>query len=479
MWPFRRSVQASDSADQIVEVTSVLADEILGGPAPPGDGEDLVDTPADEAARLLQAGEALRARRVLGKMVLGQVLPPALFDVALEGGCKFTLAGFDTPPVVTVPFGQALEIEGCVFEGDVCFAGLTFEQPVSIRGTRFHGDADLHACVFNRPLTLYRCHFEKRCGLGDSTFGDAAHFDRTHFVGLADFFNAVFEKGASFANARFDGEANFSRVRFVNPRSVFPCLDFRNCVAHEAAFFTDAQFEGICDFTASRFGRVAEFSGATFCLAAFTDAEFGRLNVRWEQVAGHKLLIGRMLFRGFDPSREIIREEDLVALLAQRERPPLAETHRQYDVLKAIFTRQGDHVSADECFYEWKQTERRESPLDWRPGTWLLKAFHYLNWIICGYGVKPIRAVFFGLNAVMLFAVGYLALDAASGQVAGGPWLSTLLGKVEFSFSTFMSIGASGAGLRVAVRVAFLCERMLGWLTLLLFFSTYTRIMLR
>jgi uncharacterized protein YjbI with pentapeptide repeats len=480
MWPFRGISRKPVASGQTVEVRAVFSDELLGGPDPPGDDDDLEDISAGQAAQLLRQGRKLSRKRVHGDLVLGQQDVGGPLDLTLDDGHKLALAGLAFPPVVTVPFRQAVEIEECLFEGEVRFSGLSFDEQVSICSARFLGDVDFGFCAFNKAVALPRCQFDEKCKFGDTTFGDSAHFDRSRFEGPADFFNAVFQKGASFANARFRDEVNLSHTRFVNPRSVFPCLDFRNCVCREAAFFHDAQFEGIADFTSARFLRVAEFSGARFRLIALTDAEFARLNLRWEQIAGEKLLIGRMMFQNFDPTREVIREEEFAELLAQREDPPLAEKHRQYDVLKAVFTRQGDHVSADGCFYEWKQLERCQSVLNWRPETWLIKAFHYLNWLTCGYGTKPIRAVLFALIAIVLFGFGYWVLDAAPGQTAASVVsLDTLLGKLEFSFSTFMSIGSSGSGLRPAVRMLFLCERLLGWLTLLLFVTTYTRIMLR
>jgi len=167
---------------------------------------------------------------------------------------------------------------------------------------------------------------------------------------------------------------------------------------------------------------------------------------------------------------------------------PLPEKHRQYDILKAVFQRQGDYVSADGCFYEWKQIERRHSPLGWQPQNWVTKAFHYMNWLSCGYGVMPMRTLLFASFSIILFALAYLVVDLTAGLMfeSQQPALSyslrlsaTFLKNLEFSFLAFMNFTAADVTVSPLAHALFVGERLLGWFTLLLFVTTYTRIMLR
>jgi len=200
------------------------------------------------------------------------------------------------------------------------------------------------------------------------------------------------------------------------------------------------------------------------------------LDLKWEQIAGNKLLFERM-FLELEPSKLVIEPGELNDLFAHREETPLPDKHRQYDILKGIFTKQGDHVSADGCYYEWKQVERRESPLGLNPERWIIKAFHYLNWLSCGYGIKPMRTLLFGLGTITVFAIAFALVDLSFAPNL--PALTFLLGKFPLSFLTFMSFEGMPSGLYPISRLLYWTERMLGWLTLILFVTTYRRLMER
>jgi hypothetical protein len=202
---------------------------------------------------------------------------------------------------------------------------------------------------------------------------------------------------------------------------------------------------------------------------------------------GEKILFGTVVMPGSELPKAITGDE-IDKLFKHRLDAPLPEKHRQYDILKTLFQRQGDYVSADGCFYEWKQIERRDSPLGWKPQNWIVKAFHYMNWASCGYGVMPIRTLIFASASILLFALLYSVIDPAFISVlrAALPSLHVFVESgrmfvqnLEFSFLAFMNFTSVDPMATTLSHTLFVVERFLGWFTLLLFVTTYTRIMLR
>lgn len=470
---------------ETVELEVHLGDELLEQAYTQPDMEHLETITAQEALSLLRAGKPLVRKRVKGDLLLGREGLGDPFEFELDEGRKVALALVSAPPEFErTRFAQKLEVKGCLFEGRVQCAGLYFERDVEFSGTTFQTIAEFQYSVFDETALFYQCRFAEKAKFGDTHFSEGAHFNRTTFVGPADFYNATFRKPAGFAHVVFQAYCNLSQTEFHSPEILNPCLDFRYGVCHEAAYLAGAKFKGIADFTGTQFRRQADFAEASFEYVNFTNVEFGRLDLKWEQIAGHKLLFGKIIIKDFNTSQPSFSTDEFNKMFRRREDTPLPDKHRQYDILKAIFIRQGDHVSADGCYYEWKQVERRQSPLGLNPEKWMMKAFHYLNWLSCGYGGKPIRTVLFGLVTILVFAVAYLILDLPHDHAGGvmqesAPLLAGLSGKLGFSFSTFMSYGASPSGLSPAAQVLFWIERLIGWLTLLLFVTTYTRLMMR
>ncbi len=88
----------------------------------------------------------------------------------------------------------------------------------------------------------------------------------------------------------------------------------------------------------------------------------------------------------------------------------LSSRHEVYTAIYNAYRRQGKWKQADDCYYEWKQFERKnywalsdESFLYKLPKV----LFHYLNWISCGYGIKPLRVFPFAVLVVFVFALFY------------------------------------------------------------------------
>lgn len=343
---------------------------------------------------------------------------------------------------------------------------------------------DSQYTIFNGQLTFYGCQFQGRVNFSDSTFWNGVHFERTTFMAPSDFYNTSFQKGGSFAHSVFDESCTFTGSHFNSSMLIHPCLKFNNTVCHEAAYLMDSRFDGIADFGGAQFRRKVDFTNSAFKYVNLRQAQFNWLELKWEQIGKNKLLYGTLTIQGIDLEKEYLTEEEFNRLFRNRMDVGLAEKHRQFDILKGIFLKQGDFVSADKCYYDWKQLERKESRLNFNPETWVVKTFHYLNWFSCGYGVKPIRTLLFASVLILLFGLGYTVLDPSFYLNLGvfpqnGTFLSSFLGNLEYSFLIFMNFTSSMGKIGSYSHVLFIIERILGWITLLLFVTTYTRIMLR
>ncbi|MFQ5571711.1 MAG: pentapeptide repeat-containing protein, partial [Rhodothermales bacterium] len=443
---------------------------------------------AEEAADTLRNGLPLVNKKIKGDLILGGEDLTSPFEFDLQDGRKIALAGLPGQrQFAREDFRAGIEVQGCVFDGRVVLAGLGLKKDVDVVGTRFCADVDLQHSVFDQSVAFYGCSFEGKANFSDAMFWGTVHFDRTSFSAPADFFHTMFQKGAGFSRVVFHAYCSFSQSRFASSMILTPCLDFSRVVCHEAAYFLGARFDGVADFSGTQFRRLADFSDAVFRYVKLSKTQFGWMELTWEQIGRTRLLFGPIVLSGVDVTRETLTDKEFEQYFRRRADAPLPEKHRQYDILKGIFLKQGDFVSADACFYDWKQIERTESTLGWNPEHWFAKAFHYLNWASCGYGVKPIRTLFFATILILLFGLAYTVLDPSvaptfSALFSHGSvdaFFSALPGNVERSFMAFMNFTSEDAGLGPTAHKLFLVEQLLGWFTLLLFVATYTRILLR
>lgn len=480
MWPFKSRNDESINYD----IKAVYIPETKERP-PERDEESLERITPEDAIALMNRDLPLENKRVTGDLILGRRDLENPFEFDTEDGRKVQAA--DLPgrqDFARLHYRSRIEVRNCVFEGKLILAGMEFKQDVHFLSTRFLAELDLQFAVFDRALTFHGCHFQDRVSFSDSTFWEYAHFDRTVFTGPADFFNTSFLKGASYKYAVFHSSCTYTSSRFCSSMLPFPCLDFGNTVCHEAAYFMDARFDGIADFGGVQFRRKVDFVGASFKYINLRQAQFGWLEIKWEQIGHKRLLFGTVTVKGFDVSRAYVSEGEFNKSFLRRMDTPLSEKHRQYDILKGVFLKQGDFVSADQCFYDWKQIERKESGLGWNPESWIVKLFHYLNWLSCGYGVKPIRTLFFASISILLFGIVYTVINPAFDPFykvisLNRVFLNSLLVNIEYSFLVFMNFTSLTAQAGLIQHLLYLVERILGWITLLLFVTTYTRIMLR
>ncbi len=88
----------------------------------------------------------------------------------------------------------------------------------------------------------------------------------------------------------------------------------------------------------------------------------------------------------------------------------LSKRHEIYSSIQSAYKEQGNWEQADACYYEWKELERKnyfkysQEPFF----TKLVKTvFNNLNWISCGYGIKPLRIFPFAFFIILFFGIVY------------------------------------------------------------------------
>jgi len=447
----------------------------------PEEHDELETLSADQAMFILRSEKQLYCKRVRGDVILApsDMEPPT--DITLTDGNKAT------PFQITSAhhssknnIDHSIDIRGCIFEDKFILSGSWFEKPLTIASTRFIQHVDISKSVFMKALVFYNAHFQSSTFWGDSLFFGSAAYARSAFHGTADFYNNVYKEGVNFSNAIFDKGFNLGHCSFDSKLIFYPCLNFSGVLSLGAALFPNASFNGIANFTNARFHDRTVFDGAEIAYICFRGAQFSIINLSWEQICGGKLLFGDVNLNIDELPSSLTTFAAEKIFHDCRIDYSIVEKQRQYDILKRLFEKQGDYVSADGCFYEWKQTERRQTPLGLNPFNWIKKVFHYMNWLICGYGVLPIRALLFSIIIIVLFGLGYSLDDIMINHLEDVNEVTMILMvNLKYSLLSFMNFASE---IHLTSRVdstLSVIERLLGGFTLLLFVTTYTRIMLR
>jgi uncharacterized protein YjbI with pentapeptide repeats len=219
-------------------------------------------------------------------------------------GCPVMMAAFDYPPrcgrplhpaptgADVVPVCLMHSLDPAKQEGALKDEfWVNFEAILTAAGG---GEADFRAFVF--PAV----------DIQDRTFKASCRFDRARFPYGANFVGAMFQQGGDFSDAIFPVGADFSfaefsvRAYFTGATFMGWLADFSNSVFTPSAGFGKVQFLGGARFVFTEFRdeaffvgaifhREADFSKATFTLAAtFRESEFHTM----ANLAGSRFLAG-------------------------------------------------------------------------------------------------------------------------------------------------------------------------------------------
>jgi hypothetical protein len=344
-------------------------------------------------------------------------------------------------------------IYGSLIEGDIYFNNSKFISKIDLSGTTFRGNANFNYSHFDSILSLRNASFLK-----DTDFSWA------EFKSWLDLSNASFSKGACFDHAEIYDYGDLSFGSFKGYAS------FKDTVFSSYAFFNGAQFDNGACFYRAEFHRETRFGGARFLgYTNFNDSRFG----------DYAYFLGSE-FQG-PISLNRTRIPDLMIDWSSIE-GHLVYNEAAYQALIQRFWASGNFEDYYNSYYQFRWLKQSYEPMG------ITKATDILAWILCGYGVRPLRALASGFMIIILFGIIYWRiklvprLNSTNLADSHNREESTISAIEEaVYFSTMMFVTRPPYGLHPAGRWRYLIilEYVSGWLTMALFLVIMARLMIR
>jgi hypothetical protein len=342
---------------------------------------------------------------------------------------------------------------GSQIDGDVNFNNSKFMSKVDLLGTTFLGNATFNYSHFDSIVSLKNASFLKeadfiwaefrgRLDISNASFSEGACFDHAEIYDYCDLRYGIFKGDASFKDTVFSSYAFFNGAQFDDGAS------FYRAEFHRETRFGGARFLGYANFNDSRFGDYAYFLGSEFQgLISLNNTRITDLMIDWGSIRGH-----------------------------------LVYNEAAYQALIQRFWASGNFDDYYNSYYQFRRLKQSYEPMG------ITKAIDILAWIICGYGVRPLRALGSGLMIIILFGIIYWKIKLvprfngtilAESRTRGESTISAL--EEAIYFSTMMFVTRPPYGLHPAGRWRYLIilEYVSGWLTMALFLVIMARLMIR
>ncbi|GAI80071.1 unnamed protein product, partial [marine sediment metagenome] len=232
-------------------------------------------------------------------------------------------------------------------------------EEVSFRNTRFNGKADFAGVLFDEEADFSRVQFRKGVDFWRIQFKKRANFDRAQFNEEAILVEAQFAGEAYFGGAQFNTETYFAAAQFAG-EAVFWGTEF-----NKGIYFMQTQFDKEALFVGAQFNDEANFEGAQFNdEISFLGTSFKTIFIEWKQIKGKFEYDGLFYIRLIKNFKGIEQFKD-----------------------------------ADDAYYSYRVNKRKIRE-KWHDYPTSLLEFIFLD-LSCGYGVKPERAILYGL--VLIF----------------------------------------------------------------------------
>ncbi len=337
--------------------------------------------------------------------------------------------------------GQHAHFAQTQFDHAAYFEQATFAAPATFTDAAFAAIAAFKKTVWARPLSFAGVRFADQVLFWDAHFAEEVSFDRGRADGAISFDRARFGGRASFADFTFARAARFRGATFGQAQ-------FDGAYFREAADFSesegrvlrlDAFFHRSLDLSRAAFARIdlrsagADSTFASTCRFYLHQPRFGRIQVRWSQLAGH---------------------------LAAPDSTHAAALDPTYAALCHQFRAQGLGGAAAACRAERMDHQRLgrayTDPVRWGLVLWRLSA---------GYGTAPGRMLASMLAVILLFGLAYRA-------AASGPSRPTLADCMVFSLCTFLHVNSSAWDAPGKLKILAVVEALLGWVAFGLLIAT-------
>ena len=364
------------------------------------------------------------------------------------------------------------------FAGVASFVGAHFAgQRAHFAQTQFDNAAYFEQAAFAAPATFTDAAFAGIASFKETTWAQPLSFAGVRFADRALFWDARLAEEVSFDSGRADGEVAFDRARFGGETS-FADFTFARAASFRSATFGQARFDGAyfrqeADFSESEgrvirlgafFNRSLDLSRAAFALIDLRTAgadstfaadshlylhqpRFGRIQVRWPQLAGHLATA--------DSTHAALRLSSGLRR-AQSSRRSLDPT---YAALYHQFLAQGLNGDAAACHAERMNHQRLARAWN-EPARWGLELWRLSS----DYGTAPQRIIAFMLTIILLCGLAYRTAPNSmrSASDADQP---TLTDCIVFSLYTFIHVNSRAWDATGKLKLLAVAEALLGWVS--------------
>lgn len=383
------------------------------------------------------------------------------------------------------------------FNGDALFTQSIFNGLADFWGSEFNGKADFGNCKFN--YAKFDTRFSEDADFNNAVFNGTANFEHTIFNKSADFGPSVFNRDVSFMSAEFNGGADFLDSKF-NGYAYF-ISNFKRGAHFRSTFNKDVyfgyqeipsnteiagplisewpmkKFNGVAYFSHSKFNGNAYFRGiqfeddAYFTKAEFhNNADFNSSEFKGDAYFGNAKFFGTLYFKEVKFGQLFIFGSDIKRLVC--------EDGITYLALIKNFRGMEQYDAADDIYFQymdWRKNGR--SRYDWH------KYLDIFSLYTSGYGVRPLRTASLGALTLIIFASIYYCIIFEMGFYEA-LWFSALallslpkeLAPLESRYDNFIKKRKWGLNL---IRVLYILERLIGYYLLVVFITTFSRVMIR
>jgi len=218
-------------------------------------------------------------------------------------------------------------------------------------------------------------------------------FKATIFEDIAIFQETVFKEQVDFTQSRFKYESQFMEVTFHSPVIFFRVIFNENTNLR-------GNFHSICDLGESIFKtnadlRYADFSPSSIVL--LDNMTYNKMLIKWEQIHNNIFFTDTSKDQSVKSYRKTIYDENMARL---------EDIINVYHALENNFSNIGQRADEDECYIKRKQIEEKRLESDWWPH-FQTRVFG----ILCNYGVKPIKIIYWIVFAIWLWSLFFFIIE--------------------------------------------------------------------
>jgi hypothetical protein len=346
-----------------------------------------------------------------------------------------------------------IRINNSKVKGDLNFAFSKFSNQVSFHGTAFQGNVNISDSRFASLADFGNARF---LGQADSIMADSSggwlYLSKSTFSKGASFEDAVFDVDSYFESASFKGEANFRDAIFNGYADLAGCRFYDNASFYRAEFsqethFDEARFSNYANFSESRFKDYAYFIGTDFQgPISLNKTKIADWVIVWDSIDGH-----------------------------------LVYNNAAYQALLQKLWTSGDFDAYDDCYYQYRWQMQLHEPMG------IDKILGALAWALCGYGVRPLHTVAFGILLIIFFGIIYwkanlvqsLQSDKQTDSLGHDrSRISALEESMYFSAMMFLTRPPYGLQQTGRLRYLTIIEYISGWLIMAIFLLVLVRIII-